>query len=105
MTMRKVFSSNVLSETILVRDALRQRGIGVSIQNENSGYSAVPEFRPPAELWVSEDRDYDLARQVVADALATIDNKTTAPPWICSHCKEQNPASFEVCWNCGRSGE
>ena len=103
--MRKVFSSNILSETILVRDALHRRGIDVSIQNENSGYSAVPEFRPPAELWVSEDRDYDLARRIVTEALATLDSKTTAPPWTCNHCREQNPASFEVCWNCGRSGE
>ncbi len=103
--MRKVFSSNILSETVLVRDALQHHGIAVSIQNENSGYSAVPEFRPPAELWVSPDSDYDKARQVVIDTLATLDSKVVTRPWVCRHCREENPQSFEVCWNCGRSGE
>jgi len=26
---------------------------------------------------------------------------TTAPDWSCSGCQEENPESFEVCWNCG----
>lgn len=55
--MRKVFSSNELSETVLVRDALVQRGVGATIQNEHSGRSAVPGFRPPAEIWVRRDDD------------------------------------------------
>lgn len=101
--MRKVFSSNVLSETVLVRDALQHHGIEVSIQNENSGYSAVPEFRPPAELWISPDSDYDRARQVVIDTLATLDSKAVGKPWVCANCKEENPQSFELCWNCGRA--
>ena len=103
--MRKVFSSNVTSETVLVRDALLQHGLAATIQNENSGYSAVPEFRPPAEVWVSSDSDYDRARLVVTATLATLDSKAAAEPWVCRHCREENPQSFELCWNCGRSGE
>ena len=49
--MRRVFSSNDVTETALVRDALVQNGIEVTIQNEHSGRSAVPAFRPPAEIW------------------------------------------------------
>jgi len=22
------------------------------------------------------------------------------PEWTCPHCREENPASFEICWNC-----
>jgi hypothetical protein len=22
-------------------------------------------------------------------------------PWKCEHCKESNPESFEICWQCG----
>ena len=111
--MRKVFSSNELSETVLVRDALVHRGVAAIIQNEYSGRTAVPEFRPPAEVWVSHDGDYETARQIVTDTIATIgfdgaytfvnasiDSKSHAPPWTCPSCGEENPQSFDICWNC-----
>jgi hypothetical protein len=98
--MRKVFSSNELSETVLVRDALVHRGVAAIIQNEYSGRTAVPEFRPPAEVWVSHDGDYETARQIVTDTIATIDSKSHAPPWTCGSCGEENPQSFDICWNC-----
>lgn len=25
--------------------------------------------------------------------------------WGCEHCKETNPASFDICWNCHRDGK
>ena len=99
--MRKVFSSNEVSETALVRDALVHAGVDVTIQNEYSGRSAIPAFRPPAEVWVRNDDDYDAARQIVVNTIATLDSQADAPPWVCSRCEERNPQSFEVCWNCG----
>jgi len=100
--MRKVFSSNEVSETALVRDSLVHDGLDVVVQNEHSGTSAVPAFRPPAEIWVKHDNDYERARQIVAETIATLDRKSEAPPWVCPSCREENPQSFEVCWNCGR---
>ncbi len=99
--MRKVFSSNVVSETVLVRDALNHHGIEAITQNEHSGYSAVPEFRPPAEIWVTRDTDYAAARRLVEDTLATIDSKIELAPWSCPQCHAENPDSFELCWSCG----
>lgn len=100
--MRKVFSSNEVSETALVRDALVHGGVEVTIQNEYSGQSAVPAFRPPAEVWVKHHHDYERARQIVVETIAALDRKSDAPSWVCSKCGEGNPQSFEVCWNCGR---
>ena len=99
--MRKVFSSNELSETVLVRDALLHQGLAATIQNEYSGRSAIPGFRPPAEVWVDDDNDYDAARRIVADTISKIDSKANAAPWICPSCSEENPRSFDVCWSCG----
>jgi hypothetical protein len=101
--MRKVFSSLEVSETALVRDALVHHGLDVTVQNQYSGGSAVPEFRPPAEIWVKRDADYERARQIVVATLATLDSKADAPPWLCVSCREENPPSFEVCWNCGHN--
>ena len=100
--MRKVFSSNELSETVLIRDALLHGGVAATIQNEFSGRTATPGFRPPAEVWVTNDRDYDNARRIVVHALATIDSESDAKPWVCANCREENPQSFDLCWNCAR---
>jgi hypothetical protein len=100
--MRKVFSSSEISETTLVRDALVHAGVAVTIQNEHSGSSAVPAFRPPAEVWIERDGDYENARRIVIDTISTLNSKTDAKPWVCSGCNEQNPQSFDMCWNCGR---
>ena len=100
--MQKVFSTNIVSEAVLVRDALLRHGIEATVQNENSGYTPVPEFRPPAEIWVTHDTDYAAARQVVEETLSTLDSKTEGPPWRCAGCDTENPASFELCWNCSR---
>jgi hypothetical protein len=91
-----------LSETVLVRDALTRHGIEVFTQNEYSNHSAIPEFRPPADIWIVHDTHYDTARRLVADTLSTIDSKTVAAPWLCADCKSENPASFELCWSCGK---
>jgi putative signal transducing protein len=99
--MRKVFSSIELSETVLIRDALLHGGVAATIQNEFSGRTAVPEFRPPAEVWVSHDGDYETARRIVTDAIAKIDSKSDAAPWTCPSCREENPQSFDICWSCG----
>jgi hypothetical protein len=100
--MRKVFSSNEVSETTLVRDALVHQGVEVTIQNEHSGGSAVPAFRPPAEVWVERDDDYEDARRIVIDTVATLSSKSDTKPWVCSTCEEENAQSFDMCWNCGR---
>jgi putative signal transducing protein len=91
-----------VSETVLIRDALLHRGVAATIQNEYSGRTAIPEFRPPAEVWVTRDQDYDDARRIVVDALATMDSDSDAEPWVCANCREENPQSFDICWNCAR---
>ncbi len=98
--MRKVFSSTEVSEIALVRDALEGNGLGVTVQNEYSGRSAVPAFRPPVEVWVRNDADYDEARRIVVATIATLNSTSDAPPWTCPRCREENPQSYEVCWNC-----
>ena len=100
--MRRVFSSNEPSETVLIRDALLHQGVAATIQNEYSGRTAIPEFRPPAEVWVTHDDEYENARRIVVDALSTIDTESNAKPWVCPNCREENPQSFDMCWNCAR---
>jgi hypothetical protein len=38
----------------------------------------------------------------VLETIATLTTKAGGVPWICPHCDEENPQSFDLCWNCGR---
>lgn len=103
--MRKVFSSTEVSETVLVRDALVHHGVEATIQNEQSSRAAIPAFRPPGEVWVVRDGDYEKAREVVVSTVSKLDAASDAEPWVCDRCREENPQSFEICWNCGQRGQ
>lgn len=100
LIMQKVFSSIEMPETVLIRDALLHEGISASIQNVNSGFSAIPAFRAPAEVWVEDDRDLEKAKQIVRQAISRLDTVARDQPWRCDKCGEQNPESFETCWSC-----
>lgn len=99
--MLKVFSSNVTGQTMLVRDALAHDGLEVTVQNMNESLSPIPGFSPPAEIWIMRDGDYDRARLIVNETMAAMTQQSAAPDWVCRHCRESNPPSFEICWNCG----
>lgn len=99
--MRKVFTSNVTAQTILVRDALERDGLEVTLQNVNESLSPVPGFSPPAEIWAMHDADYARAQRIVNATMATITRQSALPEWVCAHCHESNPPAFEICWNCG----
>ena len=98
--MRRVFSSAEMPEVVLVRDALLHDGIAATIQNQHSGFTAVPAFRPPAEVWVHDDH-VEEARTIVRQALSRMDSAASGEPWPCTRCKEVNPPAFETCWSCG----
>lgn len=103
--MRKVFSAGSYVEAQLVRGYLENAGVPVQIVNENSsGTPGSPHWALPvaAEIWVLEDhREQDAIR-----ILKEYFEEQAAQPgteWQCRSCKEDNPASFEICWNCGHA--
>jgi hypothetical protein len=48
---------------------------------------------------VEHPRDAERAREIIETFLTA---RTTGPAVKCSHCGEENPASFDLCWNCGK---
>lgn len=78
---------------------LSQEGIESEIRNDilGGGAGEIAPGETWVELWVSKDQ------AEVADLLI---KKTSAQPeqvdWICDHCRESNPATFDICWHCGR---
>lgn len=83
-----------------IRNQLAQRGIVCELRNEFAA-GALGELAPIdvwPELWVQDDRDYDIARRwIEADQ-----SQAEGHDWFCGQCGEQNAASFDHCWACQR---
>lgn len=85
----------------MVKGLLACAGIRTAIFNEYApgamGDLPLTEVHP--EIWVDDERDLRLARQIIQEyelrdpAMHVSD---------CRTCGEENPAGFELCWNCGK---
>lgn len=90
-------------QAILLRDALARHGIAAHVLNLNV-QGAVGELPPDSALpqvWIADARDRGRARAVFASHEA--DRRREGPAIACGECHEDNPAGFELCWQCGRA--
>lgn len=86
---------------LLVNNAyniLQNRGIDVVLRNEFSGGAAgdLSPFDTWLEVWVKEEREFELAERILEETLS----ETDGPDWICPHCQEPNASTMDICWNC-----
>ena len=51
------------------------------------------------QVWVEQDDEAARARALIDEYLTT---HTAGAPASCPACGEENPASFDLCWKCGR---
>jgi len=84
----------------LLRDLLARHGIRAHVLNLH-GQSAVGELPPEVALpqvWLDDGADRDRARALLARHEA--DARRTGVRF-CGRCGEENPETFELCWQCG----
>lgn len=77
---------------------LQQSGIESEIRNDILG-GATGELAPGetwVELWVDESY-VRTAEQLIKD----VSNQPERDDWMCNQCQESNPATFDLCWQCG----
>jgi hypothetical protein len=88
-------------EAWLVLHHLQAAGIRAHVFNTNvsSIVGDVPPDVAMPEVWIERPADEPRARAIV-DALRAGD--LDAPPRTCTACGEEDPATFELCWNSGR---
>ena len=88
------------TQAFLLRDLLAQHGIKAHIFNQNMS-SIVGDVPPDVALpqvWLDDDADRDRAAEVLRDYRAARNRDGVI---FCGACREENPATFELCWNCG----
>jgi len=81
-----------------VQNIVQNSGIEVTLKNEYiaGGAGDLSPFDTWLELWITEDKDYEKAINIIA----SIENTDNTHDWFCSQCHERNSASFEICWQC-----
>jgi len=101
--MKPVFVDTDSTRVGFAKNILESAGIACFVQNENTrtlgmsvmGFSHTP-LNDPVLCVLSEDR-IEEARNLLREHFGTA---VDAGEWPCPACKESNPASFDLCWNC-----
>ena len=87
-------------DAYLLLHRLQQAGIAAHIFNEHmsSIVGDVPPDVAQPQVWIEHAHDRPRAEAALA-ALAAERARTGSV--FCAACREENPANFELCWNCG----
>jgi len=88
------------TQAYLLKDALEINGIKAHVFNENMS-SIVGDVPPEVawpQVWLDDDADRARAVAVLRDYHAA---RARQGVLFCGACREENPATFELCWNCG----
>ncbi len=101
--MTTVFTDQDSTRVGFARNILESAGIACFVRNENTqtlgvsllGYSHAAILDPA--LCVVDDGSVEEARALLREHFGPEVEKTE---WTCPACKESNPASFDLCWNC-----
>jgi len=83
-----------------VKNLLEQRGIEVVIKNEylQGAAGELSAFDAWPEVWLVDESQYERAGALIEAEI----NSANSSTWFCRGCKEENDASFEICWQCQR---
>ncbi len=99
--MKKVYTSDDRMMAGHVKSLLEEDGIPCLVKNEAlaGAIGEIPPIECWPEVWITDDDDYDRAREIIQELL--IETATPKAPWRCQ-CGEEIEGQFHACWQCGR---
>ena len=103
--MKRVYKCADIIEANALLHVLETAGIPCRIMNEftSGALGDIPFTEAGPEIWIEDERDFDLARKNIEQHIAEMKNADKAQSLICPECGETNPGNFTSCWNCGNS--
>ena len=98
--MKRVHAAANLPEAHLLVDLLADRGIRARVLNANASSLAgeLPIEASLPQVWVESEADAARAREVIGEFMR---QPIGAQSVKCPSCGEENPGTFDLCWNCG----
>jgi hypothetical protein len=100
IAMKRIFVAVNRTDAYLLRDRLAHAGIATHVFNEHaqSIVGDVPPDVAQPQVWLDDDADLERAHAVLRDYRA---ERARTGELHCTHCGEDNPATFDLCWKCG----
>jgi putative signal transducing protein len=98
--MKRFYVASNRTDAYLMRDRLAHSGIATHVFNEHaqSIVGDVPPDVAQPQVWLDDDRDFARAAAVLREYHA---ERARTGTRHCAHCGEDNPATFDLCWQCG----
>lgn len=87
-------------DAYLLADRLKQVGIRAHVFNEHAAsiVGDVPPDVAQPQVWLEREQDRERASIVLERMDADARNVGVV---TCAACREESPANFDLCWNCG----
>jgi hypothetical protein len=88
-------------DAYLLADWLKQAGIRAHVFNEHASsiVGDVPcDHVAQPQVWLERELDCERAR-IVLERMSTEARHSASVQ--CAACREESPANFDLCWNCG----
>ncbi len=98
--MLKIHTAANLPEAHLLLGLLRNAGIEAQVLNSyaQGASGEIPPDQAWPQIWLENPADAERALAIIRD----YERRPSQTEWVfCPDCKERNPATFEICWNCG----
>ena len=99
----QVYKAANSSEAYFIKGLLEQNSIDVRLLGENLSVAmgGLPLEVIQVDLLVRKEQ-FDKAKKIIIQYENELKNKNNKKNWICSYCSKNNPATFEICWNCNK---
>jgi len=101
--MKRVYTAAHLPDAQLLVHTLESNGIRARVINEplQGGVGELPHIYP--EVWIDDEHLWERARSLAEE----LERDVTAGGRVlcCPQCGEENPGTFELCWQCGAAVE
>ncbi len=89
--MIRIYQAQDLPQAQLILDMLAQHQISALLQNANAqgAMGEVPFTHAYPEVWLKNDKDKELAKQLIAQFEQPLSNEQ----WLCKFCEEFSPGN------------
>jgi len=97
----RFYRAGDLIEAELLLGLLGAAGIEARLFNSHArgGMGEIPFTETWPEIWLDDERDRERARRVLHEFQRPAPRGSRR----CPSCGEENPAGFELCWQCGQT--
>ena len=101
--MIEVYKAPTPQDAYILLSLLEVEGINAVVENDKL-FNMVGELPYSGEIlptvYITNNSQKNIAFTIVNTYINNLNKKCNNKEWICEECRESNPDSFELCWNC-----